>query len=517
MAKIKEFWKNNFKEILTTIFVFFMFLILFRIIPMMYDGWGAKLYYSKFDGIFPYIINIFTYYYKYLNGRISQNILSGFLESFKSEWVLDIFNALIIVGIFLCIYKILNLKDKKKKFCLAFLFYMSLILLISPDMRIQVLFYANTTYIVPIFLVLLYYLLYQKLLNNECKSDNKQIVYMSLLAFAICTWIEHIAVGFTIVLFGMTLYKFYKKDQRRFKLFFPLVMAIIGVLLMFLSPGLRGGRVLLDINFLERLIKNMSSFYIDIISNNIFIIFILALFGVIIFSKNIKGKFGNKLLVLNSLGLSILSLAKLITNNFNIKVLKNITNFIFPTDVKDANLIVIIIVTLLIIVLLLNIIINSKNKKILFYIAFIVLLSIGPMCFSPNTGPRISSVGFFGLVIILTIIYLEKFDLKLTKNLKLLAIILVIISCDKTILLERRVYEVTEKRERILKNVVAMQELGLWNYDNYVYLPLYEEGDILHRGDMSNDNFYFGQFIYAYGINVNTKIYKHEEMENEEY
>ena len=78
---------------------------MYRIIPMMYDGWIGKYYYNVQDGLLSYIRYVFVDHYNWINGRIASNLICGILESFPSELPLDLFNASMIIGIVLMINK----------------------------------------------------------------------------------------------------------------------------------------------------------------------------------------------------------------------------------------------------------------------------------------------------------------------------------------------------------------------------------------------------------------------------
>ena len=198
----KNFLKNKYFGIgIAIALVFFTFFTMYRIVPMMYDGWAGKFYYPNINGILQYIKYICVDFYQWINGRIMSNIICGFLESFSSEIILDFFNAFVMVGIYLAIAYILKIK---KGFVWGILLFMSMMLLISNEMRMEVLFYANTAYLVPVLLILLYYIFLEKLLSNkETINKNKQvklIIILSIIGFSICTWMEHIAVGFAIII-----------------------------------------------------------------------------------------------------------------------------------------------------------------------------------------------------------------------------------------------------------------------------------------------------------------------------
>lgn len=511
----KDFLKNKYFGIgIAIALVFFTFFTMYRIVPMMYDGWAGKFYYPNINGILQYIKYICVDFYQWINGRIMSNIICGFLESFSSEIILDFFNAFVMVGIYLAIAYILKIK---KGFVWGILLFMSMMLLISNEMRMEVLFYANTAYLVPVLLILLYYIFLEKLLSNkETINKNKQvklIIILSFIGFSICTWMEHIAVGFAIIISLHFVINFIKKHHRRWNLLIPTCVCDLGVLIMFLSPGLRLSRTVVDENNTFDIIKsNISTFYTNIISENLAVFIILALLLLLFFIKNkqIPKFYRIPLIVLSSILLISMGLTKL-SYTFNI----NISDFLYklyPTPYSPKYLLLELLVILVTLFAIIVAIIYSKNKKILFYLLSIAIFSIGPMLITPNTGERISSIGFF-IAVCLTAIFFHEIteDSKIRPQyintiLSATIIFTTIIALDKTILLCRRINDVTQQRNRIIHNVVEKQELGDWDYNDVVVLPAYQEGDILYQGITQIGTFHYPQFLDAYGLSPNTKV-----------
>ena len=501
--------KKYLPQIVTTIIVFLVFFIMYRIVPMIYDGWAGKFYYPSTNGILHFIRYIVVDFYQWINGRIMSNIICGFLESFASEIVLDFFNAVVMVGIYLAIAYILKVK---KKFVLGILLFMSMILLISKEMRMEVLFYANAAYLVPILLILLYYIFQEKMLNND-KNSASLITIMSFIGFSICTWMEHIAVGFAMVISLFFIVNFLKKHPKRWKLLIPTFISDLGVLIMFLSPGLSTSRTVTAQNNIMEVIKsNISTFYTNIVSENlpVFIILFLLIFCFLIKNRKISKYYRVPLTVLSFVLLITMGLAQL-SYTFNVSI-SDFLMKLYPMPFAPKYLLLEILVILGIIGTIIGTFVFCKNKKILFYLLSICLASIAPMLLTPNTGERISSVGFFIIVCLATIFFYEVVEKNkeekfcIQKLLSIVVIFTTIIALDKTILLCRRISDVTQQRNRIIQNVLEKQELNEWDYDRVVILPSYQEGDILYQGITQIGTFHYPQFLQAYGLNENTKV-----------
>ena len=509
LKPIKGFMKK-YKELIAVLFVFATFFSLYRVVPMMYDGWAGKFYYPTHGGILNWFNYICGPFYEWINGRISSNIICGIFESFSSEVPLDLFNAITITASFILAYSVLKKEEKNKnEFVNGILLFMSIILLVTPRMRTEVLFYANMAYIVPIPLMLIYYKIYTK--NANKSVDYKKITIMSLIGFVIGTWMEHIAVGFLLTICAVNAIEFIRKNINKWKLLIPTIFTGIGVLIMFMSPGLYKAREVVSesTGITETFISNIKYIYVDLISKNIYLFLLLFVFITIFF---IKAEFKNKICKSITLGLSAFLTFTLLLGSlfftFNISNLQSILE-LYPSSAGMAhNFSYIILIIGLMVSLLIVAIVKSKNKIILSYLLSICLLSLAPMCITPNVGARITSVGFFIIALITIIIYTEisKDNRIIEKAMIIIVYFMTVVALDNTILMMRRINDVTKLRNTIIEEVVIQQKLNNWDYDKYVILPLYADNDVLNRGTVEENTFYYPQFLEAYGLNPNTKV-----------
>ena len=497
--------RDNYKKILVTLFVFVVFFTMYRIIPMMYDGWAGKYYYPNHDGMLSYINYVFTGFYNWINGRIASNIICGFLESFPTEIPLDLFNAITMSGMVICIDKILK-NNNQKKFIFASLLFMSTILLISKEMRADVLFYANSAYVTPVFLLLIYYLLYNKLLS---KPSGKIILLMSIIGFAIGTWMEHISVGFAITISLITFYLFIKKNSNKWKLLIPTIVTDLGVIFMCLAPGLRKARVVVtnEIPLIDMVKRNLFIFYNDIISSNLLIIILISIIGLILVITSKNKKKIRYIAAVPMTFLLITSLGTYIDSIFNVKTF-GIMHQLYPVSIDINQFWIVALMIVLISIVLIYLITISKNKKILTYLSSILIFSLAPMCLTPNTGARISFVGFIILSLITVVLYYEvDFNKKRTcKFLTFVICFISILSVDKMILICRRINDINVKRNSIINEVIRLQELNMWDYDEYVILPFYKKGDVRYQGVVLSGSFHYPYFLQSSGLNPNTKV-----------
>ena len=504
MFKInKKLLKKNKLLIFSSLLCFFIFFVLYRIVPMTYDGWASKFAYPSTGGIINYIYYLIFECYFYTNGRLVSNFICGILESFTSEIPLDFFNALCILIMYIFIYLICKKKNgDQKKFFFGILLFSGLILLVSPPMRTEVLFYANSAYIVPIPFFLIYYYLLQKVIDDKFKGK-KILILMSVISFSIGMWMEHISFGFAAVISLITIIQFIKKNKNRFKLLIPNIFAIAGFLLMMLSPGLKNNREIVSSSpLIETLANNIKSIYVDIVSQNTHLFFILfLLIAFIIFTKKKKKHIDYIMGTISSV-ISGIFLVAMIYKTFFFSSLEFI-NTLFPPTYYSAEIIPIIISILVMLPVIIFSIFKVENKELSLYVFGIGILCLLPMLITPNTGARISSIGFFALVIISVIYFYELNDFRLIKG---IIITLFIIALDHTILLGRRINDVTEKRDRILQTTLEKQEMNEFDYSCYIAIPIYEANDMFRTGAISQETVHYDVFLEAYQLDRRTKV-----------
>lgn len=490
--------KENKICIISLSCIFFIFLIIYRIVPMTLDGWAGKFYYDNINGIIDFIKYIVVDYYNWINGRIISNIVCGFLESFHSEIVLDIFNAFVIAAIFYLI--LINLEDKpeNKKILRGAFFLVSLILIISTRMRKEVLFYANTAYLVPIMLIPLYYYICNKYLKGNNKSDKKSIILLSLIGFSIGTWMEHISFGFVASLGLIFIYNLYKKNRKAWKLLIPSIVSGLGTVIMVFSPGMHLARTVVDKNIsVFQTVKNnfIYSFFYIFTENRWLIVVLLVMFIFVFIEYFKENKIINSIFIFISSILLLYITSDYLCKLFSIKENLNLVLFDFYSYTLFKLFFVIIIF-----IMLIYAINKLVNKKFAFYLLMVSLLSLFPIMFTPNCSARVTSIIIFNLILVMLIML---FELKSNNILKTFCILVILISFDKMILILKRIYRVNIKQNMIIEEVIKKQSLGEWDYSQAVIIPNYEKDDMVSS---SIGKFHYSQFLQAKGLSLETLV-----------
>ena len=223
------FKKKNF-YILASIFVLMLFAYITCKTPLAGDDWGYAL-----NGSAGTPIKTALEFYNSWSGRFFSELWGMIVPGHK--WIWNIVNPLLFMGIFICIYKLAYVQNKP---ILCSLLILAIMLSVDDNLRMETYSWImGTTYIIPLFLSLLYFVIVDNLLKNEI-YDIGLIIFAiidNLFLFIIGLMMENIAasmiVGIVFVLVYALLYK-----KKAVKYLIPnLVFSILSFVLMRMSPG----------------------------------------------------------------------------------------------------------------------------------------------------------------------------------------------------------------------------------------------------------------------------------------
>ena len=141
------------------------------------------------------------------------------------------------MGIFICIYKLAYVQNKP---ILCSLLILAIMLSVDDNLRMETYSWImGTTYIIPLFLSLLYFVIVDNLLKNEI-YDIGLIIFAiidNLFLFIIGLMMENIAASMIVGIVFVLVYAFlYKKKAVKY-LIPNLVFSILSFVLMRMSPG----------------------------------------------------------------------------------------------------------------------------------------------------------------------------------------------------------------------------------------------------------------------------------------
>ncbi len=210
-----------------TVAMFFLFLFICMCSPLMGDDWGNFL--NGSNGIAYSIQYAFSSYYSY-EGRIMSRIFINILTYNKFLW--NILNPLIISLIYYFCLKIITRDDNYITPTLMFLAF--LFVDVEGFRQVYVWLAGNITYLFP--MILIFYLLY---LNRNLTFIVSKIekISLPLVTFVFSLFVENASI--VIVFCYLFFVGFYYVKNRKIEksLLASFILALIGTLIMLLSPG----------------------------------------------------------------------------------------------------------------------------------------------------------------------------------------------------------------------------------------------------------------------------------------
>ena len=488
---------------------FIGFFVLLRTSPMMYDGWAGDRYFNDIGGLIKWFFYIIGPYYQQINGRLAANFVSGILESFPSEIVLDSVNALVMTLICWCLCKVFNINSNKEKLIVS-ISYFSLILFIPNDMRAYVIQIANTAYIPPILFSLLFFLISRRYLKLPDHSPKWVLFVMCILSFSICTWMEHTAFGFGVVL-ALVVTFITIRDKKFYKyLWIAILVAFLSGLIMMLAPSLRSVRTFLTIDYKTMLTENFALFYKYLFRDNLVIsIFFFLLLSVVMIQKCWNKSLFQKIIC----SFEVIIVCMLLVFTFNQYITQNqqITNFanIIYYGITN-NLFIAIFVIFCILALTIYGVFLCRTRIPLFLLMLFGIFSLLPIIITPNISSRVVFIGLF-MQVCLCIGFLSEIQTHATTIQKKILIIIItllgILAVDQEILLCRRINFIKKERISIINEAVLRQNMGEWNYEtDTLTLPVYREGDVHHQGIVIKGSFHYPLFLENYYLASETLL-----------
>ena len=386
--------KENYKYL----FLFIFFTIILFLSPRSGDDWGNFLEGSL--GIRHMIGNAIGMYFDW-EGRFISRLLINFLTFYKPIW--NILNSLIIIGIIYFINKIANPKGRKD------IFYLTVLIILAMNIytfsQVVVWIAGNITYLFVILLLLYYFYA----LINQKYNQKVYHALLLLLNFIIPMFVEHTGVILVIGNLLILIYEYFRTHKINKKMFFYLVISIVGLLLMLLSPGTYQRSQIENIEFknlsiFQKIWYNIPNFIYYTYYINYYMILLMIISNYYLINEIVKNK------VFKIIGYIYLILfpifiiySYLISNLFNITIFQNFNQY---------NIFIILYFIIYSIVEFLLIVIytkKTKELKILLFFLFGIFANL-VMLISPTWGFRTS----FATYIFLCLSYL----IIIEKNLK---------------------------------------------------------------------------------------------------
>lgn len=276
--------KKNFYVIIS-IFILILFAYITYKTPLAGDDWGYAL-----NGTLKTPIKTALEFYQSWSGRFFSELWGMIVPCHK--WIWNIVNPLLFFGIFICIFKLAYVRSK---YITIPLLIMALMISVEDNLRMETYSWImGTTYIIPLFFSLLYFLSAEKLFEKDLYDKKiKTFCYMNnILLFVIGLMMENIAATMIVGIVLMIIYAHYNKRKAIKYLIINLVVSIVAFVIMRLSPG-SSARLLSEHaawaskNILDKISSAYPNFLdISFINNRYIIsIFSLILILMIVYSK----------------------------------------------------------------------------------------------------------------------------------------------------------------------------------------------------------------------------------------
>lgn len=272
MSKIKNFKKYFY--ILVAGFIGALFFYITYKTPLAGDDWGYAL-----NGMSGNPFAMAISFYQSWSGRFLSE-LWGFIVA-PNRWIWNIINPLMFVTIFLCIYRIVKVK---KYHIIVPLLILAIILSVDDNLRMETYTWLmGTTYIIPLALALIYFVLMDHLFFGEFRSHKKDkilILLSNALLFYIGLTMENIAAMMLVGVVLMIIYAYFNRRELLPYLVINLSFSLLGFMIMRMSPGSQA-RLLRDnvewakLNVFEKVASGYPSFLeFTFIKNNYLILFL---------------------------------------------------------------------------------------------------------------------------------------------------------------------------------------------------------------------------------------------------
>lgn len=429
---------NRLKQLFPFIILFILFLIIFFLSPISGDDWGNYLVGST--GLYHSIGNAIGMYFDW-EGRFISRILINILTYHKILW--NFLNSLVIV---LIIYYMLKIIKPKNKNLILLLSILTILLMnIYTFSQIVVWIAGNITYLfqIPLLLFVFYKVLYNK------DYSNKTIILITFLNFIIPMFVEHVAVILVVFNILINIYSFIKTKKLNKKYLIYLTFSIIGLLLMFFSPGSLKRSGVENLEFKElslfgKIFYNIPNYIYYTFFINTFMNILMCIANYYLINKNVK----NKLLRIGAylyLTLPVL----LVTASYLISFLFNTQQFLY---INQNNIFIILYFISYALIDLILIFITFDNNEINIKLLFYILGHLGNcvMLLSPTWGYRTSFLTY----LLLSISYIMIIDHFYKENKiinKFLVVILSLVSIFY-ITLYVNVHKAEIAREKSIRN-----------------------------------------------------------------
>ena len=388
----KLFSKKNF-YLYCAFFILALFAYITYKTPLAGDDWGYAL-----NGSLGTPIKSALEFYQTWSGRFFSELWGMLIPCRKYLW--NIINPLLFFGIFICLYKLSYVKNKNILSCLLIL---AMMLSVDDNLRMETYSWImGTTYIIPLFFSLLYFVLVDKMMRTSLYDIKfKVCLYLvNILLFIIGLMMENIAATMIVGEVVLIIYAYFNKKQALKYLIINLAFSVVSFAILRCSPG-SNARLLSEhatwnsMSLFEKISSAYPNFLsISFINNNYAIsLFSLCLILLIIFThKEVKTIY--KVLNIIVLALGIVTVFSFVLGDSFLNSNSSIYSYIFwPIYIINA-----------FVVLFVYTVGEYRANKVV-YLLMIAGCNALVMLYSPIYGSRSAIYTVYYLIVVSTIIF----------------------------------------------------------------------------------------------------------------
>lgn len=199
--------------------LFFFFLILGYLVPMIADDWFWATYYGEWQ---------VQEHFRELNGRYLGNLL---IVSISRNRIARMIIFSIIMTISTYLLGIIK-NNKYKNILLSFLLILTMSINVLKEAVLWISGFANYA-TSGLSLIILFYYIYH---NNEFNNTFKRI-FIFIFGIASCLFLENVSILHLIVSIILNIYYFYKEKKIRMEYLLYFIACLIGNIIMFTNPS----------------------------------------------------------------------------------------------------------------------------------------------------------------------------------------------------------------------------------------------------------------------------------------
>lgn len=490
----------------TSLFVFIFFYYISYSTPLAGDDWGYAI-----NGLAQNPIISAIEFYQSWSGRFFSELYGFVITPHKEVW--NFLNASLFTGIFILLYLLSN--SKKSLYCgLVMLFLM---LSVKDELRMETYTWLmGTTYVIPLFLSLLFFYLNQDYILIRKKLSKLTYIFSCLILFYIGLTMENIALLMVITTIIFFLYTYFRQRIVDKKLIAYFIISALSFTILRLSPGasarlLRDHAEWVQLSFVEQIIRNYPNFIrYTFIEPRMVILFLSISLGLTILIKVIKlykVSFVD-IFLLFVLGIaSISSLSLQLNTRFPSQIWENMLN---PNSGYSLIFWVIYIISIFVIIW---IYFDGFNREKLFFTVFLAGVGTGVMMLSPIFGYRSTLYTVYFLILFISVV-INQFSINIKFQIVLALIFGLLISNESRALLYK--YQLLQRVHNYRLSEIAYYKDNPSSKEAWIIrYPIYT----IHSGDIEEwDVYHMDVFKKYFELNSNMKLYFYApETSYEEY